>query len=191
MKKTVLKEKSSTFIIGRGLIIIAILIPSLVSFILGYFVGKTTTRENTEIKQLQENLRNKEAPLNTQSQQQVQPQASDLSTDTELQTTGSQREAAGDTQQSQKPTKIVYTVQVGAFKDAPDADALKDRLGKKGYKTYTTLSESKREGRLYKVRIGEFSTRKEAEELSLKIKKAEGLQTFVTFKKEEESIRQP
>jgi cell division septation protein DedD len=191
MKKVSLKEKSPAFFIGRGLIIIAILIPSLLSFILGYFVGKITTKENPEIKQLQESMRNNTIqPLEIQSQQQVQPQTSDPSPGTELQTTESRKEVTQEPQQTQNQTKIIYTVQVGAFKDASDADTLAERLENKGYKTYTALSESRREGGLYKVWIGKFNTRKEAEIQSVKIKKAEGLHAFVTVQKEE-SIRQP
>jgi hypothetical protein len=40
MKRADLKEKSSVFFIGRGFIIIVILIVSSLSFTLGYFVGK-------------------------------------------------------------------------------------------------------------------------------------------------------
>jgi cell division septation protein DedD len=191
MKKVSLKEKSPSFLISKGLIIIAILIPSSLSFILGYFVGKITTKENPEIKQLQESMReNTIQPLEVQSQQQVQSQTSDPSPGTELQTTESPKKAVQESQQAQKQTKIIYTVQIGAFKDSSDADALAERLENKGYKTYTALSESRREGVLYKVWIGKFSTRKEAEILSMKIKKAEGLHAFVTVQKEE-SIRQP
>jgi len=186
MKRTDFKGKSSPFIIGRGLIIVAILIPSSITFMLGYFVGRNTTKGNIEIRQLQESLIEKDtSSLETQSQQQVRSQAAANPPDAGLQTTGSQGEAIRDTQRSQKPTRIIYTVQVGAFKNASEADTLKNRLEKKGYKMHTTMSESRREGVLYKLWTGEFSTREEAEALSVKIKKAEGLQTFVTFKEQE------
>ncbi|HYA12582.1 MAG TPA: SPOR domain-containing protein [Thermodesulfovibrionales bacterium] len=190
MKKASLKERSSSFVIGKGLIIIAILIPSSLSFMLGYFVGKITTKESPKTT-LQESLRNNDIqPVEAQSKQQLQPKASDAST-TELQTTGTPKEATQGSQQAQKLAKIIYTVQVGAFKNAAEADVLQKRLKNKGYKTYMALSESKREKGLYKVWVGKFSTRKEAEELSMKIKKAEGFHAFVTVQKEEESIRQP
>ncbi len=192
MKRTDFKGKSSPFIIGKGLIIIAILIPSSIAFILGYFVGRNTAKENVEIRQLQANPMEKEASSSgAQSQQQVQSQSPTNPSDAGLQATGSEGEAIRDTQRSQKQARIIYTVQVGAFKNASEADTLKDKLGKKGYKMHITTSESKREGVLYKLWIGEFSTRGEAEALSRKIKKAEGLQTFVTFKEQEEIIRQP
>lgn len=83
----------------------------------------------------------------------------------------------------QKTTKIVrYTVQAGAFKNPTEAESLKKILEKKGYKPYVVLSDTKNNGKIYKVRVGEFNTRKEAEILSLRIKKSDGLNTFVTFK---------
>jgi cell division septation protein DedD len=87
-----------------------------------------------------------------------------------------------------KPTK--YAVQAGAFKNVSDANLLKEKLDKKGYKTYIIRSTTKNNEKIYKVLVGEFATRKEAELLSIKMKKLEGLRTFVTFKsKDEESLR--
>lgn len=83
----------------------------------------------------------------------------------------------------QETTKIVrYTIQAGAFKNPTEAESLKKILEKKGYKPYVVLSKTKNNEKIYKVRVGEFNTRKEAEILSLRIKKSDGLNTFVTFK---------
>jgi cell division septation protein DedD len=189
MKKGGLKEKSP-LVFGRGIIIVAILIPATLSFILGYFVGKSITKESPEMKQFQEIQSNTIQPLETQSQQQSQSQVSEPAAGKELQPTESQSKTAKESQKAQKPTATLYTVQVGAFTNVADADALKKKLEKKGYRTSMALSESKKAGGLYKVWVGKFSTRKNAEALSMKIKKTEGLQAFVTVKKEE-SIRQP
>jgi cell division protein FtsN len=187
MKKADLKEKSSAFVIGRGLIIAVILFTSSISFIIGYFVGKSTPKEGPAIRSLQENPKDMSAlPLDVTSQQKDQPQDIAPSEEERTQkTTGEINTEAKNTQQLQQSSKIMYTVQVGAFKDAPEAESLKVRLDKKGFKASVLPSESKREGRLYKVWVGEFATKKEAEILSLKIKKTVGLQAFVTFKKEE------
>ena len=77
-----------------------------------------------------------------------------------------------------------YTVQVGAIKNEAEAENLKAKLEKKGYKTYITVSKNKKREKIYKVRTGEFRERKDAEILSLKLKKTEGLNTFVTFSNE-------
>ncbi|NWF97453.1 MAG: SPOR domain-containing protein [Nitrospirae bacterium] len=76
-----------------------------------------------------------------------------------------------------------YTVQVEAFKNQDAAEELKDKLSKKGYKVVVVLSDKRKNNKLYKVLVGEFSTRKEAEIMSIKIRKFEKLQhAFVTFK---------
>jgi cell division protein FtsN len=192
MKKADFKEKSSTFIISKGLIIAVIIFTSSASFILGYFVGKNVPKKASETKLPLENRQEKNTlPEEILSQYTVQPKsvapAGEKGVQKEIKEV--EKKVPKDSQQPQKQTKIVYTVQVGAFKDAPDAESLKAKLDKKGFKTYVTPSESKKEGRLYKVWIGEFNTRKEAEILSQKIKKSERLQAFVILKKEEESIR--
>ncbi len=74
----------------------------------------------------------------------------------------------------------LFTIQAGAFNDAYFAKSLMSRLSKKGYPAFITTSYLK-EKKLYKVFIGKFTERLDAEEMSLKIKKAEGIQTFVTF----------
>ena len=82
--------------------------------------------------------------------------------------------------QLQEPLEAIFTVQVGAFRNASYAHGLAARLEGKGYKVYITSLENK-EGILFKVRIGKFTNKQEAENLSEKIKKTEGLQTFITL----------
>jgi cell division septation protein DedD len=91
-----------------------------------------------------------------------------------------------NTQKNVKPTK--YAVQAGAFKNVSDANLLKEKLDKKGYKTYIIRATTKNNEKIYKVIVGEFATRKEAELLSIKMKKVEGLRTFVTFKSKDEEV---
>ena len=81
----------------------------------------------------------------------------------------------------------VYTVQVGAFKDYHRADALKRRLIKRGYDAYMSLTGSQSDISIFKLRkvwIGEFTHREEAQRVSSEIGESEGLQAFVTLKKE-------
>src|SRR4030043_76893 len=75
MKQVDLKEKSSTFVIGRSLIIAVILFTSSISFIFGYFIGKSTPKEDSAIRPLQEDPKERGAlPLEVTPQQKVQPQ---------------------------------------------------------------------------------------------------------------------
>ena len=205
MKRTEIKEMSSVFYIGKWIVIIAILITSSLSFTLGYFVGKSfqppvvnqTTvipvQESAEQKNIESEK--KEAlvrqPEQTQklqeTQQTVKAQQAQETKKTQITKETKQTTETKETKKTLKTRK--YTVQTGAFKDISDANALKSRLDKKGYKTYIAPTETKTHKKLYKVMVGDFVTRKEAEVLSIKIKKAEGLKTFVTFKTDQEDLR--
>jgi len=74
----------------------------------------------------------------------------------------------------------VFVVQLGALRSPAEARRLKDRMAKKGYKTAIVSAKGKNGEKIYKIRTGEFRDRKEAEALALKLKKTEGLNTFVT-----------
>jgi cell division septation protein DedD len=208
MKRTDLKENSSVLFIGRGFIIAAIFITSSVSFTLGYFVGKSvrppvinqtaaiTPQNSTEqknpvmyekgvVNQQPEQIQEHRETQKTQETQQTQETQSSKET-RETRETKETKETKG-TKETPKTRK--YTVQAGAFKNVSDANILKEKLDKKGYKTYIALSGTKNHKKLYKVMIGDFATRKEAEILAVKIKKSEGLNTFVTFKTAQEGLR--
>lgn len=88
------------------------------------------------------------------------------------------------------PSPRKYTVQVGAFKNAEEAEGLKARLNGKGYKAFVVESQTKNQGLLHKVMLGTFKTRKEAEVAAIKVKNAEGLRAFVTFASPEGVPRQ-
>ncbi len=95
-------------------------------------------------------------------------------------------------QQNNDPSRTIYTVQVGAFKDYSNADLLKARLVKRGYNAYLNFAESEGKKRIFelcKVRIGEFNDREDAERVSMEIENAEGLQAFVTLKEGKENMR--
>jgi len=81
---------------------------------------------------------------------------------------------------SGEPSGVIFTVQGGAFRNAPYAKAFETWLKEKGYSAYITLSESKEGEKLYKVYIGKFTEKEEAKTLSEKIRNSEGIQTFVT-----------
>lgn len=205
MKRTEIKEMSSVFYIGKWIVIIAILITSSLSFTLGYFVGKSfqppvvnqTTvipvQESAEQKNIESEKKEAlvQQPEQTQkpqeTQQTVKAQQAQETKKTQITKETKQTTETKETKKTLKTRK--YTVQTGAFKDISDANTLKSRLDKKGYKTYIAPTETKTHKKLYKVMVGDFVTRKEAEVLSIKIKKAEGLKTFVTFKTDQEDLR--
>jgi len=84
--------------------------------------------------------------------------------------------------QPQKSSSRTFTVQAGAFRNLYYAKALQKRLSEMGYDAHVNLSNSKNEKNLYKVYVGTFDEKKEAETLCKKIENSERLKTFVTTK---------
>lgn len=79
--------------------------------------------------------------------------------------------------------KGIYTVQAGAFKNEKEAVALKTKLEKKGYNNIYMFKERKPKNRvLFKVRVGDFETKKEAEIFAVKLNKTEGFRAFAVKK---------
>ena len=210
MKKTRIKDNSSSVLfISKWLIIIAIIIVSSLSFTLGFFVGKrisNLTKNQSSLIPVEEILvQNNDEPEGQEALKSKREQNPDINvyTDNKQITAMTKKDdrmledkqtlksiKPKTTQPSRTPIKKrKYTVQAGAFKSASDASSLKEKLAKKGYTSYIIKTETKKHEILYKVMIGEFNTRKEADVLSLKIKKSEGLQTFVTFKTKEDVLR--
>ncbi|NOX21418.1 MAG: SPOR domain-containing protein [Nitrospirae bacterium] len=81
----------------------------------------------------------------------------------------------------QSKTANYYTIQVGAFSSKAEAEKLKNRLKKKGYTVFiNTLKKGKI---LYRVRVGRFIKRSDAEAAALKISINEKLKTFIVTQK--------
>jgi cell division septation protein DedD len=200
MKKTDLKEKSSVFYVSRTIIMISVIIISSIGFTLGFFVGKNfrspadmhasgnpqkeiagqqtqqtpETQIPVEIQKPQENKNAKEAQPIEKATEMIPSQAA---------------LKAGESQETRNSTSSrKYTVQVGAFKNSSDAHALMLKLDKKGYHAAVIMTKAKNE-RIFKVLVGEFNAREEAEVFSIKLKKTEGLKAFVTFRTQQEALR--
>lgn len=73
-----------------------------------------------------------------------------------------------------------YTVQAGSFLDSAHAEAFKKKLADKGYRAYVLRSVDGGDKTVYKVRVGTFRERADAELLALKLKKISGQSAFVT-----------
>ena len=100
---------------------------------------------------------------------------------TRYETEEAKKQTNGKALQFQKRSESIYTVQVGAFRNDSYARSLRMILIQRGYDAYMTNSKSKDKGEFHKVLIGKFGDKGEAEKLSRKIAKTEGLQTFVTL----------
>ena len=76
-------------------------------------------------------------------------------------------------------TGPVYSVQIGAFKNIENAEALKRDFGIKGYETFIHDVKTKDNGTIYKVLIGKFDNRKEAFSVLKSVKAVEKIDALV------------
>jgi cell division septation protein DedD len=219
MKQADSKDKSSVVFIGKGVIILSIIITASLSFALGFFVGKSI-RPKPDIQTSVLSPQNiepvtKEDPVQppAPAQEMVQtpaPAAGETPKSPEIhQVKETARPMASDETKKQIPDvkpsvskeaqKEVlhngsqskrYTVQVDAFKRASSANSLKEKLNKKGYKSSVTTVKTKKHEKLYKVIVGDLETKKEADALSSRLRKSENLQhAFVVPKNDQEVLR--
>lgn len=73
-----------------------------------------------------------------------------------------------------------YTVNVGSFKKRMTAERLMNEMKKKRYKAFVTEVTIPKKGTWYRVSMGRFPTREEAQAFAREIKEKEKLNTFVT-----------
>jgi cell division septation protein DedD len=175
----------------KKLMIIIVVSVSTLGFVLGYFVGQAGTR--------QESVQTQAVAIPVPVPAEVTPVVPQEPTKEKLELLPQENKTEQViTEETKKPDKNVQkappakpeekvmaasscTVQVGAFKNTKDAEALKQRLENRGYKVYIKKSASTKNAKLYKVRIGRFTVREDADALVQKLKKTEGLKAFVTF----------
>ena len=174
-EEIVIEKGKPSFI--TGLAVSAVVAIAILGLILGYLTWKSKTGENRKIKSISAPVLVEEPAKEVQSQVPVLPKEEEHG----IERAEAKKEIKDKSPQPSKKPETLYTVQVGAFRDVSSAEALKTELDKKGFNAYITLSESKVVGKLYKVCIGRFSDRREAETLSFRIEKVEGLKTFVSF----------
>jgi DedD protein len=78
-----------------------------------------------------------------------------------------------------EPAGAGYAVQIAALNVRDEAEAIAKRLSSKGYAAYV-LSPGSGSPSIYRVRIGKFPSRREAESVAAKLKKEEQLNPWVT-----------
>jgi len=109
----------------------------------------------------------------------TEPPSSRHSPGKEPQTANTDGERKKETDNAPKKS---YTVQAGAMKDKALADAMVSKLKKAGYSAYIASSESSGKGTWYRVRLGTFPNKEDAQREVAKIKKNEGMQATVVEK---------
>jgi septal ring-binding cell division protein DamX len=176
-----------------GLIISAIFIIAVFSFsLLNYSIWKSPMSESPETRSFNLPVQKGESARQVQPEVSSPPKEENGVSPNETTDTDIEKETEPESTQPREYSKLMFTVQVGAFSDAYYAKSLRMRLNRKGYHAYTTIAPLEKKGRLYKVWVGKFNNREEAEIVSEKIKKAEGLQTFVTvWKKQSRKNQKP
>jgi DedD protein len=80
----------------------------------------------------------------------------------------SKTDSKGDAKPADKP----YAIQVAAFKAAGDADKLIAELKKEGFSAYRAIGKVPGQGIWYRVRVGEYSSKTEADDTLSRLKKA-------------------
>jgi septal ring-binding cell division protein DamX len=82
-------------------------------------------------------------------------------------------------QASGEPTGSGFAVQIAALNVRSEAEAIAKRLSSKGYAAYV-LSPATGTPTVYRVRVGKFSTRREAETVAGKLQKEEQFKPWIT-----------
>ena len=81
--------------------------------------------------------------------------------------------------EASEPRGTGYAVQVAALNIRSEADAIAKRLAAKGYAAYV-LNPADGTPQIYRVRIGKFGSRREAETMATKLEKEEQFKPWVT-----------
>jgi len=80
-------------------------------------------------------------------------------------------------------SKAQYVIHVGSFKVKDNAFGLKDRLAEKGYSALCQFVSIPGKGDWYRVRVGNYSSRQEAEQTAIKLQAEEKLPTIISKEK--------
>lgn len=195
------KDSSSLYIIGKEFVIVVVVVFSAASFTLGYLVGKSVQKgSGLVVLKTAEHITAKQDKGRSEP---GLPESNDSSAD--MYPSGNQRTAAFSrlgseasnvienssvnnaspaSKNKEMRDNILYTIQLGAFRNSDDADNFRLKYSNKGYSTYISMVNDSAGETIYKVRMGSFKTREHADLFSVKFKKNEGVSAFVAFKTE-------
>ena len=132
--------------------------------------GKELPKEEEEVKVTEEGARKPE----TREESQEKPQVAKV-----------EEPKVRPAPEEKLPTGR-YTVNVGSFREMARADRLRKELEEKGYKAFVAKAAIPQKGTWYRVSVGRFPSRVEAEAFSQALKEKDGLRSFVRELKETE-----
>jgi len=72
-----------------------------------------------------------------------------------------------------------YVIQVAAMPEHGVADAMAKRLSSKGYSAFVMMADGAKPA-MYRVRIGKFKTKREAETVAARLQKEEQFKPWIT-----------
>jgi cell division septation protein DedD len=79
-----------------------------------------------------------------------------------------------------EPSGSGFVLQISALNERGPAELIAKRLSAKGYAAYVTSPAAGAPARMYRVRIGKFKTRREAEAIAAKVEKEEQIKPWIT-----------
>lgn len=79
-----------------------------------------------------------------------------------------------------EPSGSGFVLQISALNERAPAELIAKRLSAKGYAAYVTSPAAGAPARMYRVRIGKFKTRREAEAIAAKVEKEEQIRPWIT-----------
>lgn len=79
-----------------------------------------------------------------------------------------------------EPKASGYALQVTALRERGEAEAVAKRLSAKGYAAYVMTPPANGAPQYYRVRIGKFQTRREAEDIASRLQKEEQIKPWIT-----------
>ena len=80
----------------------------------------------------------------------------------------------------QAPSKVRYTIQVGAYPEKSMAEEEAKNMKKRGYAAFLVTTDIPDKGKWYRVRVGSFANKQSAEKLEKELKSKEGVDGFIT-----------
>jgi cell division septation protein DedD len=79
-----------------------------------------------------------------------------------------------------EPSGSGFVLQISALNERAPAELIAKRLSAKGYAAYVVAPAAGAPARMYRVRIGKFKTRREAEDIAAKVEKEEQIKPWIT-----------
>ena len=80
----------------------------------------------------------------------------------------------------QAPTRLRYTIQVGAYPEKAMAEEETKNMKRRGYAAFLVATDIPEKGTWYRVRVGSFANKQSAERLARELKSKEGIDGFIT-----------